>query len=337
MVLSGFEKKESKYELHKNDTKSPTEIDRKTGEAKTIFVPILEEKNFGEHMAIDEKNIAKEIYTIISNRITGKIALMIMTTKIKLIKDALYKLSNKTLFSIKSITMDLAQGYDDLAREVFMNAIRIGDKFHVVVLAISTIQDVRIRFRQEALTKERERIEAHKSAEAEKRSLAKQNGETYKTKKAPPPKKFENDETEMELLARSRYLLFKFKKDWTSSQSERAEILFREFPEIKKAYRLICSFRSFYNCSFGKKANIKKAKEKLNKWVKKSANSNINEIENFISTVQNNKQKILNYFEKGETNAYAESLNNRIQRFIIQNYGIKNRDFFHYRLKLIFA
>jgi len=297
----------------------------------------LKEENFGEQMAIDEKNISNEIYTIISNRVTGKIALMIMTTKIKLIKDLLYKLSNQTLFAVKSITMDLAQGFDDLAREVFMKAIRIGDKFHVIVHAITAVQDVRIKFRQKILTKQREKIEAHKSTEAEKRNLARQNGEIYQSKKLPPAKKFENGETEMELLARSRYLLFKFSKQWASSQIERAEILFREFPEIEKAYKLICSFRSFYNCSFGKKTKVKTARKKLDKWIRKSAGSEIIEIENFISTVQNNKQKILNYFEKGETNAYAESLNNRIQRFVVQNYGIKNRDFFHYRLKLMFA
>lgn len=288
-------------------------------------------------MAIDEKNISNEIYTIISNRVTGKIALMIMTTKIKLIKDLLYKLPNTTLFAVKSITMDLAQGFDDLARELFMNAYMIGDKFHVIVRAITAVQDVRIRFRQEALTKERERIEAHKSEEAEKRNLAKQNGETYKTKKYPPAKKYNNGETIMEILARSRYLLFKFRRQWTPSQIERAEILFREFPEIEKAYNLICSFRSFYNCSFGKKANVNNAKKKLDKWIRKAGCCNIIEIENFISTVQNNKQKILNYFKSGETNAYAESLNNRIQRFVMQNYGIKNREFFHYRLKLMFS
>jgi hypothetical protein len=32
----------------------------------------------------------------------------------------------------------------------------------------------------------------------------------------------------------------------------KSKILFREFPEIKEAYDLICSFRNFYKCKIGK-------------------------------------------------------------------------------------
>ena len=46
-----------------------------------------------------------------------------------------------------------------------------------------------------------------------------------------------NGESVKELLARSRYLLFKFKTAWTDSQAERAKILFEMFrSEITKEY-----------------------------------------------------------------------------------------------------
>ena len=49
---------------------------------------------------------------------------------------------------------------------------------------------------------------------------------------------FENGDTRSELLVRSRYLLFKSSEKWTDEQKLRAKILFREYPDIKKAYGL---------------------------------------------------------------------------------------------------
>jgi transposase len=36
----------------------------------------------------------------------------------------------------------------------------------------------------------------------------------------------------------------------------------------------------------------------------------------------------VNYFRQGATNAKAERLNGKIQRFITQNYGLKDKYFF---------
>jgi len=64
-------------------------IDRITGDLKTVFTPILNLRNLGMHMAIDDKEIAGEGYTIILNRDTKKIFLMISTRKFKIIKKVL--------------------------------------------------------------------------------------------------------------------------------------------------------------------------------------------------------------------------------------------------------
>ena len=57
------------------------------------------------------------------------------------------------------------------------------------------------------------------------------------------PLTFENGDTRSELLVRSRYLLFKSSEKWTDEQKLRAKILFREYPDIKKAYGLSHSLR----------------------------------------------------------------------------------------------
>ena len=49
---------------------------------------------------------------------------------------------------------------------------------------------------------------------------------------------FENGDSRKQLLSRSIYLLYKKESLWTESQRVRAGILFREYPDIKKAYYL---------------------------------------------------------------------------------------------------
>jgi len=46
---------------------------------------------------------------------------------------------------------------------------------------------------------------------------------------------------------------------------------------------------------------------------------------------------IINYFVKGDTNAKAEGVNNKIQRFIMINQGTRDRAFFYFRLDKLFT
>jgi transposase len=53
--------------------------------------------------------------------------------------------------------------------------------------------------------------------------------------------------------------------------------------------------------------------------------------------IEKHWDNILNYFEEGQTNAKAENMNGKIQRFITNNFGIKDRDFFLFRLSRYFS
>jgi transposase len=47
--------------------------------------------------------------------------------------------------------------------------------------------------------------------------------------------------------------------------------------------------------------------------------------------LRKHETQIINYFRQDATNAKAERLNGKIKRFIAQNYGLKDKDFFLYR------
>jgi transposase len=299
-----------------------------------IPVPIFKPENFGENMAIDDKNIGGEGYTVLSNKDTGKIAVLAQTTKAAELTEILQKASVKIRYAVKTISKDLAENYDWIARTLFLNAIRIDDKFHVLKLGFEALQDVRVRYRQEVLTAERKKREEKKTQERERKAECEKRNEKYEKPKESKSKTYENGDTLKELLARSRYLLFQFEKNWSPSQKERAAILFREFPQIEKAYRLMCLFRYFYQVKVG---DTPKAKKKLKEWYAEVSKEEIEEMMNFASTISQHEGTILNYFETGQTNAFAESLNSQIQRFVQSNCGTNDRDFFHFRLKGYFS
>jgi transposase len=53
--------------------------------------------------------------------------------------------------------------------------------------------------------------------------------------------------------------------------------------------------------------------------------------------IRKHQYEIINYFSTGHTNALAEALNAKIQRFVAANYGYRNKDFALYRLAGYFS
>lgn len=329
--LSGFLDEEEKKKSHENDL----EIKEK-GQVREVRVPILKHENFGINMAIDEKKIGEEMHTVISNRDTGKIAVLARTLKASDLSELLSKF-NQQGFLVKSITRDLSNTYDWFSRQAFMNAEHIADKFHIIKHLLDSMQAVRIRYRQDLLRDRRLKFEAHKKKENNRRIMCKNNGQDYKKKKFNyKPKKAINGETWLEILARTRFILFKYPSDWTISQKERAEILFDKFPEIEKAYKLSISFRNWY-----KKKNVGNNMEAIIKnlfnWYKVVDETDIDEMNNFKSLVERHQAVIVNYFKQGFTNAIAEGINSKIQRFININQGTRDREFFYFRMNNYFS
>ena len=151
--------------------------------------------------------------------------------------------------------------------------------------------------------------------------------------------KFANEETLKQLLHRSRGLLFKRKTEWTDDQKERAEILFKQFPEIEEAYKYCLRIRKWYE-PIRPRYNDRKYKIKeadLMLITKEGMESEVEEIRNIANFLRSNSTPILRYFYRRESNAKAEALNQNLQRFISVNYGARNTDFFLYRIALHFS
>lgn len=326
--LSGFRESESDGSHYCHDLHLPG--------GKTVRVPIFKEENMGVDMAIDEKQIGEEMHTILSNRQTGKIALMVESMRYSDIAQLL----NKDSFicrKVETLTRDLSPLYAKVGSELFFNSSGVADKFHIIRSLMDACQDVRVRLRQDQLRERRIQNQTHKKQENERKKECLDNGIEYiKVAFKYEESLLENGETLLEGLARSRYLLFKYPDDWTASQQTRAWALFEKFPEIKKVYDRACEFRDWM-----KKENVGKSirlsKQELYNWIAKVENDDVNEMLNFKSLVERNLLPILNYFRFGMTNALAENINSKIQRFIMINQGTREREFFYFRLAKYFS
>ena len=203
-----------------------------------------------------------------------------------------------------------------ISKRCFPRAIQVTDRFHVQKLALEAMQEIRIKHRWEAMDLENQLI-----------MQAKRENRTY------IPELLPNGDSIKQLLARSRYVLYKSREKWTERQNERAQMLFGLYPDIKKAYNLSQQLRGIYNNNNDKHI----AMTKLAHWYRNVEESGFKNFNIILNTLTLNYQSILNYFDNRSTNASAESFNAKIKAFRSQFRGVRKIDFFLFRLSNIFG
>jgi len=272
-------------------------------------------------LSIDETALTHgELYTIITNKaakgLKGSLVAIIAGTASEGIIHILGKLPITSRRKVTEITLDMAGSMINIAKACFPKAQLVTDRFHVQKLAIEALQDVRIKYRWEAIDAENEAIEKARLHKKAYHPLILSNGDTIK-----------------QLLARSRYLLYKRRHDWTTTQKQRAELLFEHYPDILEAYNLTQELAQVFDFK-GKKIY---ATTKLALWHEKVAQSGFKAFNTVSRTIQNHYLTILNYFDNRSTNASAESFNAKIKAFRAQFRGVTNVGFFLFRLAQIYA
>ena len=275
----------------------------------------------GPFLSIDETALSQgELYTIITNKEAkgkkGALVGIFKGTRAEPIIDRLLKLPSSIRNKVQEITLDMAHSMKHIAKICFPKATQVTDRFHVQKLAIEALQELRIKYRWEAIDQENEQIKQAKG-----------------TGKGFLPKLLPNGDSRKQLLARSRYLLYKSIDKWTNSQKERAAILFTQYPEIEKAYKLVNNLRNIFNQTKDKGV----AFTKLAHWYKEVEESGFKSFNTVANSIYLNYHSILNYFTNRSTNASAESFNAKIKAFRAQLRGVRKTEFFLYRLEKLFV
>lgn len=278
-------------------------------------------ENIGPKLSLDEVALSQgELYTVLTNKKArgrkSSIVAIVAGTKSEEVIKHIQKIPESKRRKVQEITLDMAGSMKLIATKCFPKAQQVTDRFHVQKLALEALQDIRIKHRWEALDAENEALLKAKNEKKEYTAIILENGDTHK-----------------QLLARSRYLLYKSKEKWTENQSQRAKILFENYPDIQKAYSLNQQLRKVYETKKGKGV----AMTKLAQWYDQVEKSGFKSFNSIMNTISLNYQTILNYFDNRSTNAAAESFNAKIKAFRAQFRGVKNKEFFLYRLTRIYA
>lgn len=241
---------------------------------------------------------------------------MIKGTKAEVVISILHKIPLKQRKKVKEVTLDMAGNMGLIVKKTFPSATLVIDRFHVQKLALDALQEIRIKHRWEVLDSENEAIEHARSKSIKYTPELLYNGDTLK-----------------QLLARSRYLLYKSSSKWTENQSLRATILFERYPDLEKAYKLCQNLSWIFNHTKDKTSAL----VRLAKWDEKVRQAEFSSFNTIARTMSIHYKNILNYFDNRSTNASAESFNAKIKAFRAQFRGVKNVDFFLFRLSTIFA
>ncbi|MDI6048177.1 ISAon1 family transposase [Flavobacterium yafengii] len=278
-------------------------------------------KNIGKRLSIDETLLSNgELYTILTNKAAkekkGAIVAMVAGTKAETVIAIIEKIPLKVRNKVTEITLDMAANMGLITKKCFPNATRVTDRFHVQKLATEALQEIRIKYRWQAIDQENEAIEKAKKGKKRFETKVLTNGDTLK-----------------QLLVRSRYFLYKNKSKWSTNQIERANLLFEYYPDIQKAYNLTQDLRNIFEKTTDKIIGF----TKLAKWHEKVKQSGFKSFNTISRTIINHYQTILNYFDNRSTNASAESFNAKIKAFRSQFRGVRNIEFFLFRLTNIYA
>ena len=278
-------------------------------------------ENITPHLSIDEVSLSKgELYTFVTNKNTGvknkkSVVAIINGTDAKTIQGVLERIPLQKRKEVKEVSMDMAPSMGLAIKNSFQNCSMVIDRFHVVRLVMDAMQHIRVSLRWAAIKDENDAIKQ-----------AKGNKERYF------PKVLSNGDTLKQLLARSKYLLYKTEEQWTVNQTKRAGLLFEIYPSLKAAYKFALQFRALY------KNTIKTtAFEQFQKWKDKVEKSKIEEFNTALNSLEHHLDNIMNFFDNRNTNANAESFNSKIKNFRANLRGVTDVSFFLFRLEKLFA
>ena len=278
-------------------------------------------ENTGVRLSIDETALSNgELYTIVTNKAAkGRkkaLVAMIQGTQVDQITEVLEKIPERLRDMVEEVTMDMAPSMISAVRRCFPNAHQVIDRFHVQKLAYDAVQEIRIKYRWQV-------IDQQTSAY----TLAKSNDRPYN------PEVLPNGDTLKQLLARSRYLLFRHHSKWSQSQKHRAELLFEKFPEIKEGYSLSIKLGDIFKNAKAKEVAFKK----LALWYNEAEAAGIESFRTVARSLHIHYINILNFFNNRSTNASAESFNAKIKAFRATSRGVRDINFFLFRLSNIYA
>jgi len=142
--------------------------------------------------------------------------------------------------------------------------------------------------------------------------------------------KKELPEDEYKLLKGNMWAFRKKKADLRAEERQVLHRLFRQTPNLKRAYQ----FREQLTALFEQSLSKVQAKRKFRQWITRVQKSGLTCFDAFIKTLETWLEEITNYFLQRDTSGFVEGFNNKIKVLKRRAYGIFNLQHLFQRLYL---
>jgi len=137
---------------------------------------------------------------------------------------------------------------------------------------------------------------------------------------------------EYEEFKHLKWALLKNQEDMKDEEKKKLESAFILAPELKQIYEHKEELRAIFEEDLSKK----QAEKRINKWLEKAESLNNKYLNSFITTLNNRKNYILNYFSCRFTTGIIEGMNNSIKTIKRMCFGFRNFENFKTRIMLNF-
>lgn len=185
--------------------------------------------------------------------------------------------------------MDMAGTMENIAKNVFREAIQTIDRFHVMK---NVLEDMSALITSYKTGIKKTYLEEQDRAKVERRQ--------------PKHQRYGNSETLLEVITRGRYQLLQRRSDWNVSQHMRWDcfVLIPELQTIATMYQQIEKVFEIYD---DKKNTRDTAKTAFLAWFADISRLDfITELQNTGKMIKHHLERIINYFHSRLTNGYAE-------------------------------
>ena len=136
-----------------------------------------------------------------------------------------------------------------------------------------------------------------------------------------------------ETLKGCRWLLVKNPENLTAEERQKLEGMFTQSPELKTCYELKEDFRKWFN----QVTDRLTAEQGLTTWLERVAASGLKALQTFVTTMQNWRDRVLNYFDGRHSNGFAEGVNLKIKLINRRAFGYHNFESFRLHVLVAFG
>ena len=109
-------------------------------------------------------------------------------------------------------------------------------------------------------------------------------------------------------------------RDLSDDQRQNLRRLFEYAPDLKQAYTLREELTAIFNMALTRD----EALDRLQRWQDKVQRSGLTCFKTFLTTLNNWREEIANYFVKRLSSGFVEGLNNKIKTIKRRCYGLSN-------------